>query len=137
MYFGTNSLPSPKALGLICFDTTNKTVYFDDGLKITPPSDILTVAKNMLAGFRALSNSENFQEEKWNHPKLDLPLPRINMPLQTTTGEGSGSCGVGVILSVRDIVTSKSCLPSFSWRFEDMSNLRKHLMTLIIKWRNK
>jgi len=39
------------------------------------------------------------------------------MPQQTTTGVGAGSRGIGVILSVRDIIISGKCLPPFQWEW--------------------
>lgn len=125
---------TPKHWGLLCFECSRKTVYFDDGLRISPPRDIFTVIRNMLGGFRALSDNASFDEEQWN--QLNLPLPRINMPAQTRTGVGSGSCGVGVILTVRDIICSGNCHPLFLWKFENMDKLRKELMTLILQWRD-
>jgi len=123
-----------KHWGLLCFEYSRRTVYFDDGLRISPPRDISTVIRNMLGGFRALSDDASFDEEQWN--QLNLPLPRINMPAQTKTGVGSGSCGVGVILTVRDIISSGNCHPSFLWKFENMDKLQKELMSLILQWRD-
>ena len=137
---------TPKHWGVLCFNTVTQTVYFDDGLKLSPPRDTIILIKNMLSGFKWLSNHENpqaldtetsdvFQVQEWNQPKLALPLPRINMPRQTTTGEGAASCGIGVILSVRDIMKSQTCPAPFQWVFEDMSSLRKELMTLVLQWK--
>lgn len=128
---------SPKHWGLICFDTTTKTIYFDDGLKVSPPRDTVTVVKNMLGGFEALANTTAFQEENWNLPTPTSPLPRIHMPQQTTSGEGSGSCGIGVILAVRDIIKDETCLPPFTWSFGNMFQLRKELMNLILDWKSR
>ena len=127
---------TPQHWGLLCFDVAVKTVYFDDGLKLSPPRDTLVVIRNMLRGFELLSHNVIFKEENWNQPKLDLPLPRFNMPQQTTTGEGSASCGIGVILSVRDIIKNGTCLPQFQWKFENMASLRKELMALVLQWKN-
>lgn len=126
---------SPQHWGLLCFDVASKTVYFDDGLKINPPKEVILVIKNMLRGFELLSQNVSFKEKNWNQPKLDLPLPRLNMPEQTTTGEGSASCGVGVILTVRDIVQSRTCHPTFQWMFKNMASLRKELMALVVQWK--
>ena len=41
---------------------------------------LVNVVKNMLSGFELLSHKVSFQKENWNKPKLDLPLPRSNMP---------------------------------------------------------
>lgn len=126
---------SPQHWGLLCFDVASRTVHFDDGLKIDQPRDLLVIVKNMLTGFQLLSNNACFQEENWNKPKLDLPLPCLNMPHQTKTGEGSASCGVGVIFLVKDIIKSRNCLPSFQWTFKNMASLRKELMALIVQWK--
>ena len=128
---------SPLDWGLLCFDVKTKTVYFDDGLKIQPPSGTLSVVQNMLGGFKALSHNVIEQGDHWNNSGLRLPLPRINMPIQTQSGIGAGSCGVGVILAIRDIVASGNCLPSFKWTFGNMANLRKELMALILRWRSE
>ena len=128
---------SPQHWGLVCFDTEIKTIYFDDGLKISPPRDTLPVVKKMLGGFEALANSTAFQEENWNLPTPFRPLPRINMHQQTKSGEGSGSCGVGVILAVRDIIQNETCLAPFTWKFENMAQLRKELMNLVLCWKNR
>ena len=123
-----------KPRRLVCFDTTTKTVFFDDGLKIIPTRDILTVVKNMLSGFENVSNDSRFKLDKWNNGKLSLPFPRIGMPSQTTVGVGAGSCGVAVILSFRDIVRS-GFPPSFQWEFSEMGHFRKELMSLALQWR--
>lgn len=105
-------IPSRQHWGVLCFDAVSRIAYFDDGLKIVPPQSTVPVVKNMLNGFSVLSNDSRFKVEQWNHPRLCLPLPCINMP-QQTTGVGAGSCGTGVILSVRDIIRSGKCLPPF------------------------
>ena len=128
---------SPEHWGLLCFNVPTRTVYFDDGLKIHPPIGTLPVVQNMLSGFRALSGNAIQQEDHWNNSCLSLPLPRINMPIQTKSGVGAGSCGVGVILAIRDIIAAKSCFPSFNWSFDNMTNLRKELMALILQWRSE
>ena len=117
---------TPKHWELLCFELSTKTAYFDDGLKVSPPREISTVIRNMLGGFKVLSNSANFDEEQWN--QLNLPLPPINMPAQPNTGVGSGSCGVGIILIVRDVLSNGSCHPLFDWKFENMDKLHKELM---------
>jgi hypothetical protein len=112
-------------------------VYFDDGMKIEPGNQILTVVQKMLGGFNELSSTTEFTEEKWNCPTLTLPLSRINMPIKTKTGEGSASCGIGVILPIKDIANCGKIPHCFTWKFENMKVLRKQLMTLVLEWRNK
>lgn len=121
--------------GLMCFEVETKTVYFDDGLKINSPNDALIVIKNMLTGFELIPKKNIFQVENWNHPKLDLPLPRMNMPKQTKTGEGSASCGISVILAARDVIRSRTSMPNFQWLFKNMVSLRKELMAVVAQWK--
>ena len=126
----------PQHWGLLCFDVCSKTVFFDDGLKISLQSDTLHIVQNMLCAFRAMSEGA-ISEQQWNKPSFRLPLPRINMPMQPKSGIGAASCGVGVLLAIRDIIASGNCCPTFNWRFENMAYLRKELMTLIAQWRNE
>jgi len=60
----------PQHWGLLCFDTASKTVYFDDGLKLSPPRGTRTVIKNMSGSFELLSNHVGFQEVNWNQHNL-------------------------------------------------------------------
>ena len=67
--------PRHKHWGLVCFDTTTNTVFFDDGQKIFPMRDILTAVRNMLSGFETVSNNSRFKLDKWNNGNLSLPFP--------------------------------------------------------------
>ena len=126
---------NPQHWGLLCLDVTTTTIYFDDGLKISPQRDILTVIKNMLEGLRVFSGNDNYHAINWNNNfQLSLPLSRIGMPTQPTSGEGAASCGVGVILAKKDIIECGKCSPAFKWCFTNMSHLRKELMILILQW---
>ena len=114
-YFAT-----PQHWGLLSFDAAVKTVYLDHGLKLSPPRDTVVVTKNMPRGFELLSHKVIFKEENWNQPKLHFLLLCFNMPRQTTTKDGSASCGIGVI-------KNGTCIPPFKWEFENMDSLRKLL----------
>lgn len=126
---------APQHWELLCFDVAMLTVYFDDGMKLPPPRDTIKLTRNMLRAFKPLSHKDTFQEQEWNQLKLDLHLPCINMPRQSASGEGAASCGIGMTLSVRDIIKSKPCPAPFQWVFENMSTLRKELMALVIQWK--
>lgn len=126
---------NPQHWGLLSLDVATTTIYFDDGLKISPQRDILTVIKNMLKGLRVLSGIDRYHEMNWNNSQLSLPLPRIGMPTQPMSGEGAASCGVGVILAMKDIIECGKCSPTFKWCFI-MSHLRKELMILILQWKS-
>ena len=69
--------PRHKHWGLVCFDTTTNTVFFDDGQKIFPTRDILTVVRNMLSGFETVSKNSRFKLDKWNNGKLSTLSPEI------------------------------------------------------------
>ncbi|KAK3696833.1 hypothetical protein QZH41_011721 [Actinostola sp. cb2023] len=120
--------------GLLCFNIQSKVVYYDDGLKKCPPSGTLQVIKNMLGGFEALTSKADFKNN-WNNENLTLPLPRVNMPVQPKSGEGSASCGIGVILTTRDIIESNDDHPIFKWRYETMNTHRVELMAQIVRWK--
>ena len=123
----------PQHWGLLYFDVCSRTVFFDDGLKIRPQSDTLCIVQNMLCIFKTMSDGA-IPEQHWNKSCLRLPLPRINMPVQVQSGINAGSCGVGVMLAIEDIIPSGNCCPTFSWRFENMVNLHKELMALIVQF---
>ena len=47
-----------KHWGVLCFNTVTQTVYFDDGLMLSPTRDTIILIENMLSGFNWLSNHE-------------------------------------------------------------------------------
>ena len=54
----------------------------------------------------------------------------------TVYGQGSGSCGVGVILAVKDFIEQGSkAVNNLSWKYKDMRVHRKRLMLEVIHWR--
>ena len=127
-HFNSCAFCDPQHWGLLCFDVGKKSIYFDDGLKISLPHDALCAIQNVLSSFRVLSGNVSEHEDHWTNTCLSLPMPRLNMRIQPRSGIGAGSCGVGVILAIRDIIESQNCLPSFKWTFGNVANLRKELM---------
>lgn len=64
---------------------------------------------------------------------------RFGMPSQNAAsprnGEGSGSCGLGVILAAKDIMSiGAGAINQFKWSFLNSSSLRKSLMLKILEW---
>ena len=114
----------------------SKTVFFDDGLKISLQSDTLHIVQNMLCAFRAMCDGA-ISEQHWNKSCFRLPLPQINMPMQPKSEIGAGSCGLRVMLAIRDIIASGNCCPTLNWRFEEMAYRYKELMALIAQWTNE
>jgi len=64
---------------------------------------------------------------------------RFGMPSQINcaqTGQGMGSCGIGVILAARDFIFkgATKAAHQFGGEYSEMRHLRKQLMFQIIKW---
>lgn len=116
--------------GLLCLNMVSSQAYFDDGLKVNPPvnicaiSQILSEAVNMAL--------PNLQQPKWDNMP---PIQRFGMPLQPLTGEGCGSCGMGVILAGKDFLSSGARIPSFSWCFQEMTKHRQYLLHQFVQWK--
>lgn len=53
-----------------------------------------------------------------------------------STGQGSGSCDVGVILAARDFILKgpTNAVLQVGWKYTQMRKLRKQLMIQIIAW---
>lgn len=62
--------------GLLCLNITQHQAFYDDGLKQSPPTNIIELADNLL---KAVS------ETQWN---ITFPIQRFGMPKQPLFGEG-------------------------------------------------
>ena len=110
--------------GLLCLDMVSFQAYFDDGLKLNPPLNISAIIQIVFEAVNLFLSNEAVppRQLKWNN---SFPIQRFGMPLQPLTGEGCGSCGMGVILAVKDFLNvSVVRIPQFNWRFEDMTKHR-------------
>ena len=125
--------------GLVVVDLTNQRLLFDDGLRMHPERHVLKSVKkalDMITYVLCTSNSTvHFQSGFWNciqgFQRFGMPYQRVS----NETGQGSGSCGIGVILSAKDFAQhGLSVAGQFKWHFGEMRRLRKHLMLEIIKW---
>lgn len=85
--------------GLLCLNMISCQAYFDDGLKVYPPRNICDIIKNV---FEAVNSLVANQAKSALHHSL--PIQRFGMPLQPQTGEGCGSCSMGVILAAKDFL---------------------------------
>ena len=91
--------------GLLCLNMVQQQIFYDDGLKQNHPSNIPEIVENLL---KAVSCSS---QTAWN---ISLPLQRFGMPKQPSSGEGSASCGVGVVLATHDFLNTHHCtIPKF------------------------
>lgn len=116
--------------GLLCLNMVSSQAYFDDGLKVNPPMNICAI-------IQILSEAVNLALPNLQQPKWDdvPPIQRFGMPLQPLTGEGCGSCGMGVILAGKDFLSSGARIPSFSWCFQEMTKHRQHLLHQFVQWK--
>ena len=71
--------------GLLCLNITQQQAFYDDGLKQSPPTNIIELADNLL---KAVS------ETQWN---ITFPIQWFGMPKQQLFEEGCASCGIGVM----------------------------------------
>ena len=123
--------------GLIVIDLLGGKLFFDDGLKRQPASSVLPTIKYILDVFQQLMlSAPYFNNFFWSSINA---LERFGMPSQQNcglTGQGTGSCGVGVILSARDFIFKgvNGTVNQFVWQYTEMRHLRKKLMIQIIKW---
>ena len=122
--------------GLLCLDMVSFQAYFDDGLKVNPPINICAIiqivfkAVNLCASNQAIS----LPQPQWDN---SLQIQRFGMPLQPSTGEGCGSCGMGVILAAKDFLNvSEARIPQCNWRFEEMTKHRQQLLHQFFLWRS-
>lgn len=116
--------------GLMVIDITSKIAYFDDGLMWACPSIsyVHLILRELSTKF---PDCANFSSKEWLEVKT---FKRFGMPRQPTDGKiiGSGSCGIGVILSAQDFIRSNQPESvSLSWSFDQMTVHRKEIMKLL------
>lgn len=109
--------------GLLCLDFVTKEAYFDEGLNMDPPHKTVEVAHSIIQCVMDTT-------QRWDIPQLK----RFGMPEQPTSGIGSGSCGVSVVLAVRHFLASSfNNFPVFLWDFCEMTYHRQQLMWQLLK----
>ena len=88
--------------------------FYDDGLKQSPPTNIIELADNLLKAVL---------ETQWN----------IIFPTQ----QGCASCGIAVILAVFDFVDNPAdnAIPHFHWSFHVMGSHRQRLLCRFTQWK--
>ena len=114
--------------GLMVLDVHSKEAFFDDGLKWTFPR-ISYVHQIMREVHSEFPVCDNFSSKQWRSLET---FKSLGMPRQPSNGQfvGSGSCGVGGILSARDFLMSDQPVQP-SWTFDEMTFLRKEIMKLL------
>lgn len=120
--------------GLLCLNMVLRQVFYDDGLKLNPPSNICEIIQMLIEATCCISVSKQpLPTTNWN---ITLPIKRFGMPKQPLVGEGCGSCGVGVILAAHDFLNvNLPSVPNFLWKFEDMTKHRQMILYQFVKWK--
>lgn len=115
--------------GLVVIDLVTKQAYFDDGLGWTFSRTyyVRQIVKELQSQF---PECDKFLAEHW---LMLQTFQRFGMPRQPTNGQvvGSGSCGVGVVLSAKDFMERGTPVPP-SWSFNAMTVHRKEIMKLLL-----
>ena len=126
--------------GLVVIDLLGRQLLFDDGYKLKPATSVLSTIKRILDVFhQLLPSSLCLSNFFWTSANA---FERFGMPSQHdcgVSGEGTGSCGVGVILAARDFIFKgvDGTISQFEWQYTEMRHLRKKLMIQILKWASK
>lgn len=126
-----------KHWGIIVIDLLNSKLLFDDGYQLQPDPSVLLSIKYILDVFHELRpDAHCFSGLFWSSTDA---FERFGMPSQIScaqTGQGMGSCGVGVILAARDFIFKGATKAAyqFGWDYSEMRHSRKQLMLQIIKW---
>ena len=73
----------------------------------------------------------------WTNTTSALGFGMDNQTVAATVyGQGSGSCGVGVIIAAEDLIDqSSNTVNNLSWKYKDMRLYRKQLMLQITSWK--
>ena len=92
--------------GLLCLNMVSYQAFFDDGLKVNPPLNICDIIQTLVEVINFSTSKQSLppRPSSWN---ISLPIQRFGMPVQPLTGEGCGSCGMGVILAAKDFMNAR------------------------------
>lgn len=126
----------PSHWGIVYISLQEGRIFFDDGMKYSVPNGLLTALKHILEVLHDLyPDCTSFNSGWWRQLKS---FNRLGMPSQLAKDaienrQGSGSCGVGVILTARDLMQNGN-KGTFTWTFAESRQLRKTLMLQILKW---
>lgn len=116
--------------GLLAIDIKAKEVFYDDGLHWKPPRSLQSMLPKILNSLHEISN--NFSEFEISGWDLTSPIKYFGMPDQP---KSSGSCGMGVILSVKSFMENTlEKLPTFTWNFQEMHKHRALLLKQLVVW---
>lgn len=121
--------------GIVFVDFCHGQIFFDDGLKQNVPRGLLKSLKHILDVVHEVIPGTTLVWWDRLTTFQRLGMPRQNAMDAVQSNQGSGSCGIGVILVGKDLMTKgKNAIGNFAWSFCMSRYLRKKLMLQILKW---
>ena len=119
-------MPDKDHWGLVCVGLPMMTVWYDDGLKLSPPGDLC----NSLVKLRSnmFPSVDNFDCTVSNHLSTQQ-YRHMCMPQQRLDGKTAGgeSCGMGVILLAHDIILEERVPPSqIMWTLKNPTTIGRN-----------
>ena len=121
--------------GLVCVDLEALTVYYDDGLTLTPPPHLCHLVGRLVKLLNDMFPSINRFNSMASTHLATSQHKRMHMPQQRVHGKtaGGGSCGMGVILLAQQIIVDERVPPiPINWAFQESNYYRKKLMLYIL-----
>ena len=115
--------------GLAVLSVRENTVAFDDGFHCPIPEELKRNSKEILKIIFETTHNVKYSPGKWNQFK------RFEVPMPDQPTQGSGSCGVAVICTVRDICNG--LINRYTWKYENAPSLRAELMVEILDLHGK
>ena len=116
--------------GLAIFSIKNQTVFFDDGYHCAVPKELKQNANRVIEIIFQTTGNDKFNPSGW----YDIRRFIVPLPDQPSAGtgslEGCGSCGVAVICVICDVCNGNT--DSFSWTYQDATQLRAGLMVELL-----
>ena len=116
--------------GLAIFSIKNQTVFFDDGYHCAVPKELKQNANRVIEIIFQTTGNDKFNPSGW----YDIRRFIVPLPDQPSAGtgslEGCGSCGVAVICAIHDVCNGNT--DSFSWTYQDATQLRAGLMVELL-----
>ena len=120
--------------GLLVIDVKGQRLLFDDGFNCRPDLFVIEGAKNILETLSKMFLLQpTLQSLFWTSMARDDALG-FGMDNQTVAAtvhcQGSGSCGVGVILDAKNFIELQSkAINNMSWKYKEMRLYRKQIIS--------
>ena len=116
--------------GLAIFSVDDQTVFFDDGFYSPIPHELNRIPQEIIKIISQVTKNDRFLPSKWTKIKRFI-IPMPDQPGSSSVSNvGSGSCGVAVLCTSREICNGKT--NGFSWSYKDAPRLPLELMLEVL-----